>query len=100
MRLLIDIPTKKVMDGEEISVSGILYLESNLVGTSIYFAFPDRISVLPNCGDLVDRDELVKETKRLGTVTCHQPYGFPYDCNLAEWCKAAPVVIPAERSEE
>lgn len=62
---------------------------------------PDGQAVeLPDHGDLIDRDELIEEAKRLGTVTCHQPFDFPYDCNLVEWCKAAETVIPAERSED
>ena len=55
---------------------------------------------LPDHGDLIDRDALIEEAKILGTVTCHQPFDFPYGCNLVEWCKLAKTVIPAERSED
>lgn len=55
---------------------------------------------VPDYGDLIDWDALIEEAKILGTVTCHQPFDFPYGCNLVEWCKVAETVIPAERSEE
>lgn len=62
-----------------------------------YFVHGDDIIVIPDHGDLVERDEVLR-------IMCKSECGASEPCEISciefDLMKNVPIVIPAERSEE
>ena len=63
-------------------------------GTALIFVQPDRIIPIPDHGDLIDRDELMKHGVYMPREGGNLPLVY------MSYVKSEKAVIPAERSEE